>query len=291
MAGHRRPQLPSSLSFAPAGTAEIVQETAYRLDGLYRRPVAFGEPPRWLALMDRLARWTHIAPFNLMLADVQRPGVAFVAFEEQWKWVERELIDDALPVLLLWPFCPVRCAYTPDQTKGPDVSFQRLLEIFGGRLHMPQDPAARLARRTLTEDRIHIDFPGAPALIKAVRRPANTQKIWKYLTCAWHPSDAKLFEILLPDLITCYLGHRGGNGNKWSNRSSIPPDVRKLECESACWLVKSRFGLESRSASYLLGGVDVPPAELSLASIIKAAGRIEQYLRLPEDTPLLQGRV
>ena len=95
----------------------------------------------------RIARWTHIAPFNLLLADVQRPGVNFVAFEEHWNRLRRFSCDGALPIVLLWPFCPVRCAYTPDQTEGEDVSFEKLLDCFGRRLERNGGFAEKLAKK------------------------------------------------------------------------------------------------------------------------------------------------
>ncbi len=156
MAG--RPSLPKALSYSPKSAKEIVQETTNLLDELYRRNGELGAEPPWTDLFVRLARWTHIAPFNLLLADVQRPGAKFVAFQEQWDRVGREPIPRAVPIILLWPFCPVRCAYSQDQTDGKEPSFEHLLDLFGKRLERNSKFPEKLAKRIWREDEIKVEF-------------------------------------------------------------------------------------------------------------------------------------
>ena len=61
-----------------------------------------------------------MAPFNMMLADIQRPGARYVAFRKDWVRLGREVKPGAIPIIVLWPFCPVRCAFDLSDTTGPE---------------------------------------------------------------------------------------------------------------------------------------------------------------------------
>ena len=65
----------------PAEEGDAIQrDTANRIDELYRAASEPGACPPWVDLFNRIASQTHMAPFNLMLADIQRPGARYVTF-------------------------------------------------------------------------------------------------------------------------------------------------------------------------------------------------------------------
>src|SRR5262249_37405793 len=79
-----------------------------------------------------------------------------------------------------------------------------------------------------------------------------------------------------------YCGHLGTLDTRWwPDRQSLSDEVREFEAESVSYLLCGRFGIDSPSAEYLSGYVknhnETP--EISLDSVIKAAGLIEQMGR------------
>lgn len=266
----------------------ILAETAQSIDDLYRAAAAPGDDPPWTALLTRIAKSTHMAPFNLMLADIQRPGARYVAFRETWAEAGREVKPAAIPIIVLWPFCPVRCAYDLSDTTGPAEDDAALDRMFGEPLEMKGDAVGKLARRALKEDNIEVAFAalgsnragdaratGAGIAKKGVAQ----QPIW-VVRVASHLNDGARFTTLIHELAHIYLGHQGGSGKKWPNRRPERLDVREFEAEAVSFIVGSRFGLKTASAEYLRGYLKEDTiTHVSFAAIARAAGRIEQHAR------------
>ena len=63
-------------------------------------------------LLDFVSRLRNFAPFNAMLLHVQKPGLTFAASAWDWKTrFNRTIKEDARPLVILWPFCPVALVY------------------------------------------------------------------------------------------------------------------------------------------------------------------------------------
>ena len=125
-----------------SGTSVFLAETARNIDDLYRAAAEPGKDPPRMDLLSRIGKSTHMAPFNLMLADVQRPGARYVALREAWRGLGREVRLGAIPIIVLWPFCPVRCAYDLSDTTGTEADDSLLDRVFGEPLKV-WTPAAR----------------------------------------------------------------------------------------------------------------------------------------------------
>lgn len=268
------------------GIDAILAETAQSIDDLYRAAAAPGENPPWTALLNRIAKSTHMAPFNLMLADIQRPGARYVEFRETWAEAGREVKPAAVPIIVLWPFCPVRCAYDLSDTTGPAKDDAALDRMFCEPLEIKGDAVDKLARRALKEDNIEVVFAalgsnragdaratGAGVAKKGVAQ----QPIW-VVRVASHLNDGARFTTLIHELAHIYLGHQGDSGKKWPNRRPERLDVREFDAEAVSFIVGSRFGLKTASAEYLRGYLKEDTiTHISFAAIARAAGRIEQH--------------
>ena len=66
-----------------------------------------------------LAFTTHfrrLSVWNARMAYIQRPGARVIASEHEWRTVERTVAPDAVPIIILWPFCPIRLVYEIEDT-------------------------------------------------------------------------------------------------------------------------------------------------------------------------------
>lgn len=276
------------LEAGPTGIDAILAETAQSIDDLYRAASALGESPPWTDLLNRISRSTHMAPFNLMLADIQRPGARFVAFADKWREIGREVKPGAIPIIVLWPFCPVRCAYDLSDTTGADEDDALLDRVFGEPLEVRGDAATRLARRSTAEDNVDVRFVqlGSNLAGDARSTGAEPAKKGRLAKPRWvvrinsQLNEGAQFTTLIHELAHIYLGHLGGNGKKWPNRRPERIDVREFEAEAVSFIVGRRFGLKTSSAEYLNGYVKGDTIEhVSFSAVARAAGRIEQHAR------------
>jgi hypothetical protein len=270
------------------GIDAILAETAHSIDELYRAAAKPGEDPPWIGLLTRIAKSTHMAPFNLMLADMQRPGARYVAFRETWAKAGREVNPAAIPVIVLWPFCPVRCAYDLSDTTGSTEDDDALDRLFGEALEMKSDASGKLARRALMEDNIETVFAAfgsnqagdARATGAGIAKKGVTQKPMWVVRVASHLNDGARLTTQIHELAHIYLGHQGGSGKKWPDYRPKRLDAREFEAEAVSFIVGSRFGLKTSSAEYLRDYLKDDTLEhISPSAIARAAGRIEQHAR------------
>jgi len=57
--------------------------------------------------------------WNARMAYIQRPGARIIASEYEWKTVSRSVVPDAIPIMILWPFSPIRYVYELEDTEPP----------------------------------------------------------------------------------------------------------------------------------------------------------------------------
>lgn len=270
------------------GIDAILRDTADRIDELYRAASEPGARPPWMDLFNRIAGQTHMAPFNLMLADLQRPGARYVAFPDKWREIGRTVKPASIPIVVLWPFCPVRCAYELADTTGDPVDDALLERVFGEPVAVRDGLIDRVARRALKEDRIEVkpvslastlagDARAVGGAVATKGKPAGPGWVVR-VNSTLNPNAQ--FTTLVHELAHVYLGHLGGNGKKWPDRRPPQLDVREFEAEAVTFIVCKRFGLKSNSAEYLNGYLKEKTIEfVSHSAIARAAGRIEQHAR------------
>jgi hypothetical protein len=229
-----------------------------------------------------------MAPFNLMLADIQRPGARYVAFPDKWQAIGREVKPGAIPIIVLWPFGPVRCAYDLSDTTGRAADDAMLDRVFGEPLEAKPDMAAKLARRAKDEDDVEVRFVsmGSQQAGDAQAIVAKMDKFNKVTAFRWvvrinsQLNEGAQLTTLIHELAHIYLGHLGWSGKKWPYRGLKRRDVREFEAEAVSFIVGNRYGLKTASAEYLHGYVEGDTIEhVSFSAVARAAGRIEQHAR------------
>src|SRR5882757_3575003 len=69
--------------------------------------------------LDFTTRFRRLAVWNARMAYIQRPGARVIASEFEWQSVGRHVVPDAVPIIILWPFSPIRFVYELEDTGPP----------------------------------------------------------------------------------------------------------------------------------------------------------------------------
>jgi hypothetical protein len=257
---------------------------------LYRKSAAYKE------LLDFVVRLRNFAPFNAMLLQVQKPGLAYAASAADWGTrFGRRPKDGVRPLLILWPFGPVALVYDVIDTEGKELP--RDVRSFFAHGAIGEMEIGAFRQRTSNKNIFWDDLDagdGKAGSIKCVHRAAKADErsIYRMLVNKNH-SPAVRFVTLTHELAHLFLGHLGPD-----KALGVPlrrrPDHRwrELESESVAFIVCARNGVASNSETYLTNFVDqnTTVEDLDIYQIMRAAGQIETLLGLGAHTTFLDKR-
>ena len=82
--------------------------------------------------LDFTLRFRRLSVFNARMAYIQRPGARAIASEFEWKTVARYVVPDAVPIIILWPFSPIRFVYELQDT-GPPIDREKINDPFAAK--------------------------------------------------------------------------------------------------------------------------------------------------------------
>ena len=77
-------------------------------------------------------KFRRLAIWNAQMAYIQRPGARVIASEHEWKTIGRQVLPDAVPIIILWPFSPIKYVYELEDT-GPPVDREKISDPFATR--------------------------------------------------------------------------------------------------------------------------------------------------------------
>lgn len=268
------------------GHKEILLEVADDLDELFQAAQEAEDDPVWLKLINSATAVTKMAPYNMMLAKIQRPGATFVGFRDDWASIGRTVKPGAIPILVLWPFGPVRCAYDLSDTTGTEIEDKALAELFGAPQSVPENAYARLCRAAKKADDIDVSEQKIAGTMagRAMYFPIQNAKghivsrTWSVQVSQTLHEAGKL-ATLIHELAHIYLGHLGGSAMKWPDRQKVTQDVKEFEAEAVCYIIGKRLGFTTGSAEYLKDYIDEHTLKkISPSTIARVAGRIENSM-------------
>lgn len=91
--------------------------TEERLDSLFSGVKGYRSSTNFRALMEFCQRMKVLAPYNAMVAYIQRPRAKYLLNEGKWKNIfGRGIKPDARPILVLIPFGPLEYLFDVDDT-------------------------------------------------------------------------------------------------------------------------------------------------------------------------------
>lgn len=292
--------------------------TGDRLDALFAGVKGYRSSTNFRALMYFCRHMKKLAPYNAMLAYIQRPGSKHLLNEGKWKkYFGRGIKPDARPILVLIPFGPLEYLFdvsdtyalpgsmyhdkdiekvieelsAPYEAKGyiDNSQFQRLLMNLSsyGIAYNPSMVAARsycgkLMRLDKKEE--YIEFKIG---ISSLKYPANF-----LLSVNSKASDAEKFASIIHELGHFFCRHIAApcTPKEWWKYRELDYNSKEFEAESISWLICARLGISSPSEKYLYEYLDSNseiPSGTSIDMIFKTANDIWRMLK--EQIPLTSG--
>lgn len=101
------------------------------LDELFHEVGVYRHSKDLKELFDFIKKFPKIAPFNAFLLHIQKPGSQYVASASEWReQFNRTIKPGARPLVILWPFAPMRFVFELEDTDGKDPFPEALLKPF-----------------------------------------------------------------------------------------------------------------------------------------------------------------
>jgi hypothetical protein len=245
----------------------------FRQSKLYRKSGEFNELVRFMG------RFREYAPYNNMLVRIQNPACSFYARERDWnKRFNRQLREDARPMLILAPMHPVMLVYDLDQTEGG--ALPKELQDFSKFEGKWERSWLTNAVENAARHRIRVDFKTLSSTNSGFATLERGFAQWKMRIVIHDGLDEpSQFGVLCHELAHILLGHLGTDWDQWwPGRLNLDRRTVEIEAESVAYIVTNHMGLRGSSAAYVsrhLKSGEVP-ASVSLDYIAKVAGHIEQ---------------
>ncbi|XZE17497.1 ImmA/IrrE family metallo-endopeptidase [Pirellulaceae bacterium SH449] len=241
-------------------------------------------------LLDFAIKLRNVAPFNAMLLKIQKPGVTFVASALDWENLfERQIKENARPLIILWPFGPVAMVYDVQDTEGKPLPEDAIAFYANGTI---VDQDIKRFQRIL--ERRHIawkwmdagdGFAGEIVLVSS-GDGKDIPSQYRISINENHDTPTR-FVTLVHELAHLLLGHLGQDPKLHApDRTTISHEQRELEAESVAYIVCRRSGVTPKSHTYLSQFVtsETTTEQLELYQIMRVAGSIESLLGLTRHT-------
>ncbi|MDN6747599.1 MAG: hypothetical protein L0L93_11485 [Brevibacterium sp.] len=232
-----------------------MDENVNSFDALYAEVGSHRSVMPWDELLGFVRRFPQIAAFNAALIAQQQAGAIFVETEHAWQQkYDRLLNDDAVALIVLHPFAPVRFVYDVEDTHGPPVPDAAI------------NPVKAVGAPTWDGHRIVMDVLRRKGL-NLVGLP-KTQ------------SPTVMLGRVLYELALVYAGHRGSHSKLGIVASETDIEGRQARFEAECitWLIAGRIGLKVAATGslkgYLKHGELLPP--LSRDRVLHSVNAIEK---------------
>jgi hypothetical protein len=267
-----------------------VEATRSLLDALLTDSRLYHTTADYKALLDFVVRLRNFAPFNAMLLQVQKPGLAYAATAVDW-WTRfgRKPKEGARPLLILWPFAPVALVYDVMDTEGSDLPRDAAAYFAHGPIGDAE--IGRFRELTLKKNITWADLDTGDVKagsIRCIRRASDDKESNSYrIFVNKNHSAAVKFVTLAHELAHLFLGHLGAdNALGVKDRSELSHQQEELESESVAYIVCGRNDVESRSKTYLTNFVDqnTTVGNLDIYQVMHAAGQIETLLGIGAKT-------
>ena len=261
------------------------------IDELFQAVDDYRQGKDFKELLLFINRFPKIAPYNAFLLHVQKPGSEFVASVSEWKErFNRTIKPGSRPLVILWPFGPVRFVFELEDTEGDDPFPEYLLKPFKteGKI---SSRIFQCLLRNLPRDGVSY-HEADHGTVRAGSIQASEGNISQYpkrkevkvlynLVVNQNHSEEEKFATIAHELGHLYCGHLGSPNEKWwPNRMNKGVEVEEYEAESISWIVCRRAGIKTPSADYLnyYLSKDGQIPQISLETVLKAAGLIESMM-------------
>jgi hypothetical protein len=99
--------------------ADDIQNQVRQIRQLIKQALETPTPEEFVQFLDFTTKFRRLSVWNAYMARIQRPGAHVIATEREWHSVGRFVLPDAVPIMILWPFRPIRFVYELEDTGPP----------------------------------------------------------------------------------------------------------------------------------------------------------------------------
>jgi hypothetical protein len=264
------------------------EDCAQAIDQLFRSALAAQGNNAFYEFLDFVYRFNNLSVYNAMLVRLQRPGASAVGTRQQWLDVGREVMPDAIPIVILHPFGPVRFVFEMGDTEGKPLPAQHQSPLFAqGQLSEKQFQNTVKAAENFAIEVVETDQYGgllagtaAGLGVYPESLTGKKERSFRVKLNAKHDLPTR-YATLAHELGHIYCGHLGRDSKgRWPDRRDLilneTAKAMELEAEAVAWLVCQRNGIITRSNEYLNSLIsEAGLRAVSLYAIYEAANRVE----------------
>jgi hypothetical protein len=113
----------------PALSIEPTPDAQQQVRQLIKQALETPTIEQFTDFFDFSNRFRRLAVWNARMAYIQRPGAKAIASEAEWQSIGRDVLQDAVPIIILWPFSPIRYVYELADT-GPLIERNKIGDPF-----------------------------------------------------------------------------------------------------------------------------------------------------------------
>lgn len=254
-------------------------------------------------MLDFIAHFRYLAPYNAMLVQMQKPGATFVFTGKKWQEYGRRPKVNGQKLIILKPFGPIQCVFDFSDTEPiPNVSKifdeSELMKLWDQGLLLTRGDIPNSVWNTLINNLpmygIYLDdsfraansyggyimpYKKQPLLLRLNRK--NVVKVNSRFVISINESldRAAKFHAICHELGHLFCYHLSYNESK---KRILTIKEKEFEAETVAWLVCKRLGVYNPSEKYLASYA--PHGEIPICStdmIMKAVAEIEKMLYTP----------
>jgi len=282
------------------------------IDRLFRKALSSRKAGGLPEMLNFLRKFRKYSIWNAAMIRLQRPGALAVATENEWRLRGRYVNADAIPIIILQPFGPIRLVYELSDTSPPIHNISSF-DPFSVKGKISKKYMEMLVKQVSEKDQIIIEeadygtlragtatklITQEDLLNKTPYQPSlfSNMKLEGLITNFGSKTEVRKgetrfrikvarrlelpqrFVTITHELGHIYCGHLGAEKkDPWPARTNLlSKSQRELEAEAVAYLVGSRSGIDLPSADYLSGYVKLEDLDvISIDTIIRAVARIE----------------
>lgn len=285
---------------------DIWIEFESEIDTLYNKVANYRKSDKFRQIVNFCTNFRHIAPFNAMLVNMQRPGSELVLTEKQWaEWYRRTLKPNAQPLIYL-NMTPVGALYDISDTIATGLNPKTDQEIIDEIAH-PFKSSGYFDKELLETLLDNLKYYGIAqdltlnsserlaAYIKKCHVPAEIEFkqygtkgrfMWPmpYLISINKEADPlQKMQSLCHELGHFFCHHLPPENPDWWEKRRHDLHIREFEAEITAFMVCKRNGIPCpNSDKYLAHYVEENeeiPRNISVETIMKAVNAIEKMLK------------
>ncbi len=250
-------------------------------------------------MINCVGRFKHLAAYNAMLVDVQKPGAQLVLRSGEWEKYNRRVKPNAQILIVLVPFGPVEYMFDISDTEQmpgkPYLEDAKLLQEWNDTFKKIEGKVDEKILNNLIQNLpsygIYLDdtFQAADTYGGYTARDnheitinINSKYYFKHsskfiISVNRRQNPTEKFHTICHELGHIFCRHIYYNSNK--QRNNLTRKEEEFEAETVAWLVCKRLGINNPSEDYLASYVSdgqVPYCSTDL--ILKAVTEIEKMM-------------